>query len=139
MIAILALALAAPPASVDGLPLGGLTPQALPAKGCAAYLFTAGATRVFVAMASAEPAALRVALDGAPVDLAGVGAGAATGFGLSGTNDYRGAGISASLDLAIETRGDVSKGAVIPRATLRIDREGKDGVVVPLVGIVGCA
>lgn len=139
MIALLALALSAPPASVDGLPLGGLAPQAMPAQGCAAYLFTTGETRTFVAMASAEPGLLRIALDGAPVDLARTGAGPGGAYGLAAASDYRAAGVAASLALTIEPRNDLSKGAAISQATLRIDRDGKDGLVVPLVGIVGCA
>ena len=46
--------------SVNGLPLGELAPQALPASGCAAYLFTTGDKRHFVAVASAgSPSSVR--------------------------------------------------------------------------------
>ena len=54
MIALLLALLADPPASIDDLPIGGLAPQALPTRGCAAYLFTGGATRALAAM---EPGA----------------------------------------------------------------------------------
>ncbi len=48
--------------------LGALPQQSLPGKGCAAYLWSV-ADRRFVAMASAEPAFLRILLDGTTVDL----------------------------------------------------------------------
>ena len=60
---MIALLLAAATPAVDGTPLGVLPPQALPASGCAAYLFTGDGARRFVAMAS--PDLLRLALDGA--------------------------------------------------------------------------
>lgn len=123
-------------ASVEGLPIGELAPQALPASGCAAYLFTTGAKRHFVAMAS--PGALRLALDGATLDLPRADERGAAGYGLSADTDYRSGDTAAALSLTVAERADLRDGAVVPAATLRIDRPGKDGVVVPLVGLIGC-
>ena len=126
-------------AAVDGTPLGVLAPQALPAKGCASYLFTADGTKRFVAMASAEAGTLRLVLDGTTVDAArGTQTGAA-GYGFAASTEYRGADLSATLELTAAPRAELTAGAAVPAATLRVDRAGKDGVAVPLVGIIGCA
>lgn len=130
------LAVVAP--AIAGTPLGVLAPQALPERGCAAYLFTADGARRFVAMATAEPGALRLVLDGATVDAGRSGQAGAVAYGLAASSDYRAAGLTARLDLTTADRAGLSSGATIPEATLRIDRDGADGVVVPLVGMVGC-
>lgn len=136
MIALLLLA-AAP--VVDGTPLGVLAPQALPANGCAAYLFTADGTKRFVAMARADTGTLRLVVDGGTIDAARGTQAGASGFGFAATTEYRGAGLTATLDLTTEPRANLTAGATVPQATLRLDREGKDGIAVPLVGIIGCA
>ena len=137
MIALLLAAVTAP--AVDGTPLGVLASQALPAKGCAAYLFTADGTRRFVAMASAEAGTLRLVLDGATVDAARAAQTGASGYGFAASTEYHAAGLAATLALTTAPRADLTGGAAVPEATLRIDRDGKDGVVAPLVGIIGCA
>ena len=123
--------------SVNGLPLGELAPQALPASGCAAYLFTTGEKRHFVAVASAG--SIRVALDGKPVDLPRAAQVGAAGYGLAADTEYRAGDLLAALALTVSERSDLRDGAAVPAATLRIDRPGQDGVVVPLVGMIGCA
>lgn len=133
----LALLLLAAP--LDGVPLGVLPRQELPATGCAAYLWTAGETRTLIAMAVAAPAQLRLSLDGAIVDLPRTAQNGAATLGLTENADYAAPGTRATLDLRIETRGDLTKGAAIPEGSLRLDRDGKDGVVVPVTGLVGCA
>jgi len=147
VIILFALALAAdppkppppPPESVDGLPIGGLAKQALPAKGCAAYLFsTTGPKRVLVAMATADPATLRIAIDGKTVDYARIAQSGGGGFGFAGTTEYRGGDVTATLQMTITTRGDLTGGAAVPEATLRIDRAGRDSVVLPAAGLIGC-
>lgn len=145
MIALLLVVAAAtppaqsPPASIDGLPIAGLPRQALPARGCAAYLFSGGKTRTLVAMASAESATLRFSLDGTPADYArGMQTGTA-GFGFAATTEYRGGDVTATLDLTVQSRRDLSQGAVVDSGTLRIDRPGKDTIVLPVAGLIGCA
>lgn len=135
---MIALALLAAVA-IEGTPLGVLAPQALPAKGCAAYLFTGDGSKRFVAMASALDGTLRLVLDGATVDAARSGQSGAGGYGFAASTEYRGAELTATLELTSAPRADLTSGAVVPSATLRIDRPGKDGVVAPLVGIIGCA
>ena len=129
----------APPASIDGLPIAGLPRQSLPAKGCAAYLFSSGKTRALVAMASAEAGTLRVAVDGPAADYArGTQTGTA-GFGFASTTEYRAGEMVATVDLTVKTRNDLTQGAVVEAGTLRIDRTGKDTIILPVAGIIGCA
>ncbi len=118
--------------------LGAIGTQQLPANGCAAYLWSASDRRL-VAMASADPAQLRIALDGkVPVELPRVGQHGEGGFGLAASTDYRGGEVAATLDLTIAARADLKDGATVPQATLRIDQAGRDTVIVPLAGLIGC-
>lgn len=128
----------------DGLPIDVLPRQALPARGCAAYLFAKGDAPAFVAMASADPAQLRLSIGGAVIDVARTGqtGQADTGggaFGFAGVTEYSGGGVTAVLDMKIEKRSDIKDGAAVRDATLRVDRAGQDSVVVAVAGIVGCA
>lgn len=134
-----ALAAADPPAAIDGLPLGGLRPQNLPKRGCGAYLFSTGRTKTLAAMALAEPASLRLALDGAVVDYPRERQGGVGGYGFAGETVYRGRDVTATLSMTIVERADLRLGATVPEATLRVDRPGKDSLVVPLAGLIGCA
>lgn len=139
VLAPLLIAAQAVPSSVDGLPIGAIPRQDLPARGCAAYLWTASGTRTLVAMAQADPARLRLSIGGTIVDLerqAQVGAG---GFGFAAASDYGGGSVSAKLTMRIETRESISAGAVVPEATLQLDRAGQDTVIVPVAGMIGCA
>lgn len=128
-----------PPASIDGSPLTGLPRQSLPARGCAAYLFSAGKTRVLAAVANAEAATLRIAMDGKAADLPRGAQTGTAGFGLASTTEYRAGDTTATLDLIIHPRRDLTQGAVVDSGTLRIDRTGKDTIVVPVAGLIGCA
>lgn len=131
---ILALALQAAPAPT----LQAIGRQQLPATGCAAYLWGA-ADRKLVAMASADPASLRLALDGKPpVDLPRVAQRGEGGYGLAASADYRAGDIAATLDLTVATRADLKDGAAVPQATLRVEAAGRDVLIVPLGGMIGC-
>ena len=133
----------APSASVDGLPIGAIPRQDLPAKGCAAYLWTANSagsgTRALVAMAQADPALLRLSIGGTITDLERSAQSGPGGFGFAGSSDYGGGSIAAKLTMKIETRESVSGGAVVPEGILQLDRAGQDTVVLPVAGIIGCA
>lgn len=135
---ILFLALAAALPAIDGTPLGVLAPQSLPERGCAAYLFTSDGKRRFVAYASAETGVLRIVLDGAAAEATRSAQTGSVGYGLAPSTEYKSAGFTATLDMATTERADLSAGAVISQATLRIDRQDQDGVAVPLVGLIGC-
>lgn len=130
---------APPPDSIDGLPLGTLPRQELPARGCAAYLFSTGQTRVLAAMVTADPATLRIVLDGSTRDLARAGAAGNASLGFNAETVYRGGEVTATVQLTIEPRPNLNNGAAVPSATLRLDRAGQDTLVVPLAGLVGCA
>ena len=143
MIALLLAAqaiLSAPfPAGVDGTSIGVLAQQELPASGCAAYLWSAGATHALVAMASASPARLRVTLDGKQIDLPRAGEEGAGALGFAATTRYQLGDVAATLDLTVETSAALAGGARVPAATLRVEAPGRDGVAMPVAGLIGCA
>ena len=143
LLLLAALAQAAPAAtlapSIDGLPIGAIPRQDLPARGCAAYLWTASGTRALVAMAQADPARLRLSIGGTIIDLERSGQVGSGGFGFAETNDYGSGSTAAKLTLKIETRGSITGGAVVPEGILQIDRTGEDSLVVPVAGMIGCA
>ncbi|MCW6529845.1 MULTISPECIES: hypothetical protein [Sphingomonas] len=128
-----------PPAAIDGLPIAGLAPQALPARGCSAYLFSAGQTRALAVVVASDPAALRIALDGKVADYPRVAQRGTGDYGFASVTDYQLGEVTLSLDMTVVRRADVTDGALVPSATLRIDRTGKDGIVLPLAGLIGCA
>lgn len=126
--------------SIDGLPIGTIPRQQLPKRGCAAYLWTVTAegTRVLVAMAQADPASLRLSIGGTVVDLERTAQTGTAGFGFSQTNEYGGGSTTAALTMRIETQDALTQGAVVPEATLRLDRAGQDTVIMPVSGLIGC-
>ncbi|WP_267382144.1 MULTISPECIES: hypothetical protein [unclassified Sphingomonas] len=134
---MIALLLALQLATAAPLPLGPIGKQALPAKGCAAFLWSP-ADRTLIAMATADPARLRLSIDGRETDVPLVAAQGPGGFGFSGSTQYRAGDVTATLDLTIAERADLTAGAAIPSATLRLERVGKDMVVMPLAGLIGC-
>ncbi|MDB5679083.1 hypothetical protein [Sphingomonas bacterium] len=125
--------------SVDGLPIGALPKQDLPATGCAAYLWTRGPSQALIAMAVADPATIRLTIDGKVQDFALSAQNGAGGYGFSHSTEYKGGDITATLDLTIIDSADLKNGARIGDATLRIDRPGKDSLIIPAGGLIGCA
>ncbi len=138
ILSALLLAQSAPPASVAGLPLGALPRQSLPPHGCAAFLWSPGESRALVAMVSADPAQLRLSIDGAITDLPRASQHGEAGFGFAETAEYRAGTMTATIVMSVKTRADLKDGAAVPEATLRLDREGKDSVVLPVAGMIGC-
>lgn len=151
---LLVLALAAAPAaarqadasappqlrtSIDGLPFGELPKQQLPARGCAAYLWSRSTTHALVAMASADPAQLRISLDGTIADYPRAAQQGLGGFGFARTTTYRAGDVTAILEMTIQAQADLTQGAAVPSATLTLERPGKDTVVLPVGGLIGCA
>ena len=126
-------------ASVDGLPIGSIPKQDLPAKGCAAYLWTRGPSQALVAMAVADPATIRLAIDGKVQDFALSAQNGEGGYGFSHTTEYKGGDVTATLEMTIAGETNLANGARIGDATLRIERPGRDTVVVPAGGLIGCA
>ncbi len=119
-------------------PLAAIGRQKLPVRGCAAYLWTLEGNRQLVAMASADPAQIRLAIDGKVADYARATQSDSIGFGFGGVTQYRRDDVTATLDMAIATRADITAGATVTAATLRIDRVGYDTIVVPVGGLIGC-
>lgn len=117
---------------------GKLPQQALPARGCAAYLWSLQ-DRSLVAMATADPATLRLVIDGRVVDFPRETSTGAGGFGLPAHGVYRQGGMTATLDLTFATRTDLTDGGGVPEATLTLARAGSDELVLPVAGMIGCA
>lgn len=122
----------------DAPALGPIGRQALPTKGCAAYLWDNAPQRRLVAMAMAEPAQIRLQLDGRTLDVARAASQGTAGFGFAGVTTYRGADVTAVLDITVEARRDLAGGAVVPTGTLRVERPGRDTLVQPVAGLIGC-
>lgn len=132
MIPLLALIQAAAPV------LGTLDRQALPVRGCAAYLWSR-ADRQFAAVAGSDPAILRLKVDGRVVEMARVAQAGQAGLGLPVQGTYEAAGLSATVTMTIAPRDDLTRGAIVPEATLTLRRAGADELIQPLAGLVGCA
>ncbi|MEO9131564.1 MAG: hypothetical protein ABI240_10180 [Sphingomonas sp.] len=129
---------AAPSSVLEGLPLAELPKQQLPPKGCAAFLWTASGTRTLVAMVTADPAQLRLSLGGTITDLARASQQGDASLGFFKSADYGSGDVTATLDMTVTARGDIKDGASVPEGSLRLDRKGQDGVVLPVVGLIGC-
>lgn len=125
--------------SVDGLPIGSIAKQQMPAKGCAAFLWSKTPSMALVAMVTADPAAIRLTIDGRTQDFARSAQNGLGGLGFPANSEYQGGDVTATLDMTITTGGDIANGAKVSDATLRIDRPGKDSVIVPVGGLIGCA
>jgi hypothetical protein len=145
MIALLLALQAAVAAAPSSTPIPPTTPipgaldrQALPERGCAAYLWSV-ADRTLVAVAGADPAQLRLALGGKPADLARVAQVGSGELGLGGTGDYRLGDVTARLEMTVTTRPDLTDGGAVPQGTLTIARGAADQVIVPVAGLIGCA
>lgn len=118
--------------------LGAIGQQKLPAKGCAAYLWSA-ADRQLVAMATADPAMIRISVGGRTIDLARSSAGDGPGkLGFADQAEYRGTDVTARLTMDIVQQEGLSAGAKVPTGSLQVDRVGQDGIVVPVAGLIGC-
>ncbi len=129
-----------PPAiSVDELPIGAIPTQTLPTGTCAAFLWTQTPSHALIAMLVANPAQVRFAPGGAITDLVRVGQAGEAQFGFGATTEYAGGDFRVTVDMNIVKRSDLTDGAAIPSASFRLDRAGKDTIVIPTAGIIGCS
>lgn len=128
-----------PRAAVDGLPISALPPQTLPAKGCAAFLWTRTPSMALVAMATTDPAMLRLTIDGDVVDLPISAQNGIGGLGYSQVTEYRNGDATATLQIVVKTDASTPKSGSISDATLRLDRAGRASVAIPVAGAIGCA
>lgn len=119
-------------------PLGPIGTQALPKKGCSAYLWSVG-DRQLVALAGADPAQLRLSIDGRTVDLARATQEGTTVLGLPERQVFRRDAITATLEMTIEETANLQRGARVSNGVLTIERPGQDVGLVPVAGLVGCA
>ncbi len=116
--------------------LGAIGRQELPREGCAAYLWSLSEPRQLVAMA--EPGRLRIQFDGKTLDLTRTGGEGAAGLGLATSTRYAAGDVTATVALAVTERPDMAKGGFVPEATLTIEPRGRDVIVTPAAGMVGC-
>lgn len=123
---------------IDGLPIGAIPRQELPTGSCAAFLWSQTPSHGLIAMVSASPAGIRFAPGGAVTDLVKVGQTGDAQFGLAASTEYAGGDFHVIVDMDIVKRGDLTDGAAVPTATVRVDQAGKDSVIVPAAGIIGC-
>ena len=131
-----AAATPAPPAPV----LGPIGKQALPASGCAAFLWSLAGDRTLVAMAAATPPRIRLALDGKPpADFAWASEDGVPLLGLAPVTTYKAGDVTVTLALTIATRPDLAAGGLVSQGTLTVERPSRDSVVLPVAGLVGCA
>jgi hypothetical protein len=121
------------------LPISALPPQRLPAKGCAAFLWTRTPSMALVAMATTDPASLRLTIDGKAADLPISAQNGIGGLGYSQITEYKGGGATATLQVTVKTDASAPNSGSIADATLRIDRAGQVSVVIPVAGAIGCA
>lgn len=128
-----------PRAAVDGLPIAALPPQALPAKGCAAFLWTRTPSMAPVAMATTDPAMLRLSIDGKTRDLPISAQNGIGGLGFSQVTEYKDAGVTATLQGTVKTDAGAPKSGSISDASLRIDRAGRNSFTIPVGGAITCA
>ena len=136
MIASLLLFVAAQAGTIPTL--GPIGEQSLPARGCAAYLWNA-ADRQLIAMAVAEPATIRLAIDSKTRDFARASEDGLGTLGFPATTRYAGGDVVATLAMSVVARENLTAGAQVPSGTLTIDQAGHDSVVLPIAGLVGCA
>ena len=112
--------------------------QSLPRTGCAAFLWNTSDRRL-VAMASADASTLRLAIDGRTVDLARTAQDGPLSLGFGKQARYEGAGVSATLDMAVVPRENLVAGAQVPDGSLEVSRAGADTLIVPVAGLIGCS
>lgn len=126
-----------PQALVDGLPIAALPQQQLPASGCAAFLWTKGASRQLVAMVT--EGALRYAPGGRITDLPRTTIRREGMMGIAADATYTAGSATVAADLTIVQQQGLQQGALIPEGTISIGAAGEETVVVPVAGLVGCA
>lgn len=117
--------------------LGAIGPQALPASGCAAYLWSRSEPPVLVAMAT--PGSMRLSLDGKAVVLPLAAAEGGVARGLAARSRYAAGDTVATLEMSVVERPDLTDGAVVPQGLLTVVRPGADQVIAPVAGLIGCA
>lgn len=125
--------------SVDGLAISALPPQQLPARGCAAFLWTRTPSMALVAMTTSDPASLRLTIDGKVSDIPISAQNGIGGLGFSQITEYKGGDSTATLQIIVKTDASAPKSGSISDATLRIDRVGQPSVVIPVAGAISCA
>lgn len=126
------------PASIDGLPVGPIPQQQLPSGSCAAFLWAKTASNPLIMMIAASPPLVRYAPGGVVGDLAQRSSSGAPIDGIYPQASYAGADARVDIDLTIVERLDLKDGALVQGGTVTITQTGKDGIVVPVDGLIGC-
>lgn len=119
--------------------LGAIGRQALPPTGCAAFLWSRWEPPQLMAMVSAEPATLRLQIDGKPQVLTRVSGEGSANHGLTPVSRYALGEVIATVEMTVADRPDLTDGAMVTDATVTIEQAGKDTLVLPAAGLIGCA
>ncbi len=119
--------------------LGAIGQQALPPKGCAAFLWRNGPDPELIAMAVGEPGRLRLSVAGRAVDLPRTASRGDAALGIPAGGDFSGDGMAATLDLEVTQQADLTDGARVPAGTLTVRRAGGDAAIIPVAGLIGCS
>lgn len=133
-------AASSPSPVADALPLGALPKQDLKPGECAIFLWKAGQGARLLLAARANPPQARVLLDGKMVDLPRLPpTGAAVPIqGQDPHARYGNGRVTLRLDLVIEERAGLTRGALIPSGSLAFNRQGGEEIIVPVRGMLGC-
>ncbi len=120
--------------------VGALAPQRLEPGACGLFLWTREPRRQLVFVGRPMEQVALMALDGRETELAGTASSAFGPMGLATLQSYRGPEGTTQLHLRLEpdARPGLTGGLVIPRATLRIEREDGWQQVLALGGLYAC-
>lgn len=127
------------PTSIDGLPIGAIPQQEMPARGCAAFLWSKTPTTALVAMLTTDPAQVRFAPAGTVTDLVRVAQSGGGGHGFASSTDYAGGDWRLTVAIEVVDRADLVGGAAIPTGTITLTRTGQDSIILPVAGVLACS
>lgn len=123
-----------PPAALPAQ-LGELPPQELPAGQCALFLWDRASGKR-MAMMTANPAILRLVIDGRSTDLPRAAAEGTAVMGFAPITRYRSA--NRSYDVRLTILPASTGGAVVRDGSLAITESDGTSMVLPVAGLAGC-
>lgn len=128
--------LAPPPPPVSGL--GDVPPQRLDPGQCGLALWTLAPAGRRIFWADAVPPVARIVLDGRERALPRTGEEGRAAFGFAPHSRYAGDGLSLTVDIEPEARGNLLGGAVVRAGTVALTTADGTETVLPVTGLVAC-